>query len=251
LELLYTSFPERDQVNWYKWEFLRRNSEYRADYRLFYKRHELWLKRKGYWYDYTKRGLWKEVDERYFYSKIAPDIVALCQKWFVGDIYPPHLRFKKEPDWDFNMARPKLPATGFFPEFKWDYAFQKNLMGLGFTGEGGMARRFGHLVLLECDLNWPMRDLLDFAKRVLVRAQENYTEGFREQQGEHFPKSRRRFEDYKTHLRVWDLKQKGKSVQEIAQIVFSQFHSDSVLQKVRDHLKSAERLIAGHYKEIR
>src|SRR5205823_9266616 len=83
LEFLYSSFPERDEAEWYKWEFLRRNARYRADYEQFKKTHGPWLRRNGYWYDYTKRPGWTECDEEHFYTKIAPEIVRLCVKWQV------------------------------------------------------------------------------------------------------------------------------------------------------------------------
>jgi|SRR5215469_1661434 len=250
LEFLYTSFPERDKVRWYKWEFLRRNEKYRADYKKFEDSFGAWLRRKGYWYDYNERPKWSRSDEKYFYTVIAPVIVHLCSKWGVGDLHPPHRRFKKIHQWEFREDRPSGPATGFPPELNWDFPLIMELRGMGFTGTGGNARRYGHLVVLEFDLKWPMRDLLDFARRVLTRAQNNYKQGLQEQGGR-FPIGRRRFEDYDTHLRVWDLKQRGRTVKEISRTVFPHDHTESVLQKVQDHLKSAKRLIWGAYKEIR
>lgn len=250
LEFFYTSFPGRDQAEWYKWEFLRRNPQYRADYKKFEHTHGAWLRRKGYWYDLSKRPQWTQNDEKYFYTKIAPTVVRLCIKWHVGDLHPPKWRFPRDPRGRFVEARPSGPATGIPPELNWDYPFMKHLFELGFTGAGGNARRYGHLMLVEFDLKWPMKDLLDFAKRVLARAQENYKAELQER-GRRFPTSRRRFEDYDTHLRVWDLKQKKKSVPEIARLVFPCDSAVSAPQKVRDHLKAARKLISGHYKEIR
>lgn len=126
----------------------------------------------------------------------------------------------------------------------------KVLFEMGFTGSGGNARSYGHLVLVEFDLKWPMKELLDFAQRVLARARENYKNGL-QQQGERYPTGRRRFEDYDIHLKVWDLKRRGKTTTEIAEAAFPKDRRDSALQKVRDHLKSAKKLIGGHYKEIR
>jgi len=117
LKFLYTSFPERDKVEWYKWEFLRRNSEYKADYKKFEDSFGAWLRQKGYWYDYNKRPKWSKSDEKYFYAVIAPVIVRLCLKWRVGDLHPPQRRFKKMHQWKFREERPSGPATGFPPEF--------------------------------------------------------------------------------------------------------------------------------------
>jgi hypothetical protein len=250
LEFLYTSFPQRHRAEWYRWEFLRRNSNYRLEYDRFLKAHGAWLARKGYWYDLNKRSHWTSSDEKYFYTKIAPVIVRLCVKWEIGDLHPPDWRFASEREWEFREDRPSGPATGFPPELNWDHRLIKELFEMGFTGSGGNARRYGHLVILEFDLRWPMRDLLDFAKRVLPRAQENYKGGLK-RQGGRYPTGRRRFEDYDIHLKVWDLKQKRKSATEIAKAIFSKDTQESALHKVRDHLKSAKRLIGGHYREIR
>jgi hypothetical protein len=252
LEFLYTSFPNRHRAEWFKWEFLRRNSEYRDDYKKFVDAHGAWLRAKGYWYDLSMRPNWTVSNEKYFYRNIAPEIVRLCVKWSVGDLHPPGWRFSKERQQGmFRLERPSGSATGFPPELNWDHALQLELLGMGFTGTGGNARRYGHLVLVEFDLQWPMKDLVDFARRVLVRAQENYKDRLQEQ-GYDFPAGRRRFEDYRTHLKVWDLKhRKSKQEREIAGIVFGKYPPDFGRRLVRDHLKAAERLISGGYKEIR
>jgi hypothetical protein len=250
LEFFYTSFPVRDLVDWYKWEFLRRNSEYRADYKKFQDDHGKWLDRKGYWYDLGKRPKWTSRDERLFYAKIAPDIVRLCVKWYIADLHPPQWRFPKVQKGRYELNRSHQPATSVPPELNWDHRLVKEVLERGFTGEGGNARRYGHLLLVEFDLRWPLKDQLDFAKRVLKRAQNSYSDALQER-GERFPSGRRRFEDYATHLRVWDLRKKGKSVAQIAQDLFPTNHYGSALQKVQDHLDAAQRLISGHYTEIR
>lgn len=271
LEFFYTSFPQRDLVRWYQWEFLRRNSDYAKDYGYFENAHGKWLGRKGYWYDLSRRPKWSKADERFFYTKIAPDVVRLCVKWRVVDLYPPHCRFPKINKGSTSRLprnvkqylrsfktlkrhyppnKPMSPPTGTAPELNWDFPLVEELFGMGFTGNGGSARRFGHLVLLEFDLKWPMKDQLDFAKRVLKRANDNYRFGL-QQHGGRFPGGRRRFEDYDSHLKVWDLTNRGRTAAQIAKAVFPLDHSDSVLQKVRDHLSAARRLIESHYTEIR
>jgi hypothetical protein len=251
LEFFYTSFPERDLVEWYQWEFLRRNSKYRANYKKFLDDHRKWLDRKGYWYDLARRPQWTERDERFFNTKIAPDIIRLCVKWQIADLHPPQWRFSKLDRRDYLPERSSRPATGSPPEMNWDHKLIMDLQRAGFTGKGGSARRCGHLFLVEFDLRWPMKDQLDFAERVLRRARDNYRFGFggRKPDGR-IPQGRRRFEDYDIHLKVWDLFKMGKSATEIAKRVFPTDQSQSVLQRVRDHLDAAERLISKHYKEI-
>ncbi len=251
LEFFQTDFPKRRLAEWYQWEFLRRNPEYQADYKKFERKHGEWLSAHGYWYDLTKRPKWTKSVERYFYTKIAPELVGLCVKWRVADLHPPKWRFAHHDDLILKKAeRPSSPATGHAPELNWDYSLMKEFLEMGFTGQGGAAKRYGHLFLVEFDLTWPTKDSLDFAKRVLVRARNNYHEEVRDR-GEHPPAGRRRFQNYDAHLKVWDLKQKGKSLSQIAELLFGLEDTEPARQRVVDHLKAARTLISGQYTEIR
>jgi hypothetical protein len=238
-------------IAWYKWEFLRRNSEYRTDHEKFIRKYRKWFEERGYWYDYVQRqAKWSEADEDYFYSKIAPVILRLCKKWHVGNLFPPSWNFDKREGlhkirgWEWGIPT-DLPA-----EMNWDLKYLRELRGWGFSTNTRSASRIGYLVAIEFDLNWPMKDLLGHAKRILAFAQENYHEEL-EERGVKIFKGRRRLQDYENHLRVWDLKEKGKRPAEISRIIFSNDAFGQGLRKVQDHLKSAEKLIRGHYKEIR
>ena len=136
------------------------------------------------------------------------------------------------------------------PAWDWDRLTFRRLIKLGFIGTADLAKRYRNVVLAEFDLNWPTKDLLDYAKRVLAYARENYETELQEQ-GLKVPRSRRRIQDYGIHLKIWDLKQEGKSVPEIARLVFPNELPSSALQKVRDRLRAAGRLISGHPQEIR
>src|SRR5271170_6223473 len=93
LEFWFSSFPERYLAEWYQWEFLRRNSEYRVDHEKFQADHRGWLRRNGYWYDDEKRRKWTKAVTRSFEAKIVPDILRICEKWQIGDLYPPEWEF--------------------------------------------------------------------------------------------------------------------------------------------------------------
>jgi hypothetical protein len=170
-------------------------------------------------------------------------------KWRISDLHPPRWRFPKGRSRRFAPQGQSQPATDSAPELNWDFGLTDEMQEMRFTGSGGSAKRFGHLFLVEFDLKWPMKDRLDFAKRVLKRARDNYKSGITERGGR-VPKGRRRFEDYDAHLKVWDLHRRSESPAQIANELFPRHHGDSVLQKVRDHLDAAQRLISGHYTEI-
>jgi hypothetical protein len=242
--------PIRNTVNWYRWEFLRRNLEYQADYKKFIDKFGEWLHQKGYWFDRRRRALWTRADERYFHKKIFPTIGALCEKWQVHNLFSPTWSFDRRTGLHrFPGGTVEIP-TIIAPGWNWDRSLLKNLIKLGFVGTADLAKRHGNLVLAEFDLNWPMKDLLDYAKRVLSYANENYTKELR-RHGLTVPTSRRRLQDYDTHLKVFDLKRLGKSPKEIAHLVFPLDSSITASQKVHDHLKAANRLVTGHPQEIR
>jgi hypothetical protein len=194
-------------VAWYKWEFLRRNREYRADYEQFIDKFGSWFRRRGFWYDHDRREEeWTKVDEDHFYDCIAPAIAHLCEKWDIGNLYPPKWRFDKKRGIRMIGSREISPPTAIAAELNWDFDVMRELVEMGFTGTADSARRYRNLVLVEFDLNRPMKDLMWYAKYVLTRAVENY----RTERAElrlRAPSGRRRLEDYGDHLAVWDLKQ--------------------------------------------
>jgi hypothetical protein len=82
------------QIAWYKWEFLRRNSEYRKDYEEFIREFGNWFEKHGYWYDQTV--IWGPRKLRYFMEKIAPKGKVICERWQINDPF--------SPDWDFDQS---------------------------------------------------------------------------------------------------------------------------------------------------
>jgi hypothetical protein len=250
-EFIYTSEPLPRQIAWYKWEFLRRNPLYASDYQKFMGSFGHWFKRRSFWYEEDRRlETWTESDEDYFYERIAPVILKICKKWKIGNLFPPEWRFNKRSGLRSVGGKEKAPPTAIAAELNWDLPYMHDLFDRGFTGTSDSAQRYGNLVLLEFDLNWPMKDLERYSKYVLGRALENYRDECKEL-GIKIPNSRRRLEDYDTHLSIWDLKQSGRSVSEIAKLIFPFEISEGAVQKVRDQLKAARKLILGGYAEIR
>jgi hypothetical protein len=250
-EFIYTRDPVPPQVDWYKWEFLRRNEEYKADYDKFLEQFGGWFENRGFWYDEGRRlKHWSKSDEDYFYDNIAPVIGEICGKWQVANLFPPSWRFPKNGQGKKIGSRELGPPTGLAPELNWDLTYMRELLELGFTGSANSAYRYGNFVQIEFDLNRQMKDLVQYAKYVLQRAMENYIAELGER-GIRLPRARRRLKDYDTHLKIWDLKRKNKSVSTIAKLAFPNEQKDSSLQKVQDHLRAANKLISGGYKEIR
>lgn len=67
-------------IAWYKWEFLRRNGEYRKDYEEFVREFEPRFEKHGYWFDETTEP-WGPENLRFFATVIAPKAKAICDRW--------------------------------------------------------------------------------------------------------------------------------------------------------------------------
>ncbi len=254
---LYTFFfSHGDQFNaaLYRWEFLRRNPQYCADYNEFMHCFGAWLKRKGRRWPPSEmdRANWTKSEQRYFLTKVEPVLTKLCRKWQVSDLFPPEFgleEWRQGHENDGNDEGALFPPTRISSSMEADVPSIGDLKRMGFLGTGNVTRHFENLLLIQVDLNSPMKDLLDHTSVILKFAQKNYRRDM-DARGVKLPRRRRRFEDYVLHLKIWDLKKEGKRNSEIARLVFPNLSVQSTLSKVRDHLKAANKLISGHYREI-
>src|SRR5260370_33460912 len=90
--LIASSYTAEQEVAWYRWEFVRRNSKFCADYNEFVGSFGAWLKRKGPWGAWGTPGAnWSKADKKYFRTRIEPVLDELWRKWQVFDLYPPAL----------------------------------------------------------------------------------------------------------------------------------------------------------------
>jgi len=238
----------------YRWEFLRRNPEYCADYNEFMHSFGARLKRKGRRWPPSEmdRANWTKSEQKYFRTKIEPALTQLCRKWQLSDLFPPEFgleQWRQIDESDGKGEGAPFPPTRISSSIEGDVPSTGELKRMGFLGAGNVTRHYENLLLMQVDLNSPLKDLLDHTRLTLRWAQGNYRRAM-EANGSRLPKSRRRFEDYVLHLRIWDLKKEGRRNVEIARLVFPNLPAQSALYKVRDHLKAANKLISGHYREI-
>src|SRR5712692_7118161 len=84
---------ETRQVKWYQWEFIRRNPQYRGDFRGFMDRFGPWFQERGFWYD---RVEYQGEDQDYFFKVISPAEHEICRKWGINWLCPP--------DWSFPRS---------------------------------------------------------------------------------------------------------------------------------------------------
>lgn len=235
----------------FRWEFLRRNPDYRADYNGFIGSFGDWLKCKGDWADSETRANWTKSDQKYFHTEIEPVLTEIYQKWELCNLFPPELGLK---EWtqalESGQEARDFPPTWVSTDRNWDAHSISELRRMGFYGTGRSTRKYQNLLLIQVDLNSPMKDLLDYVNDALRIAKGTRWQA-KNKRVVKPPRRRRRFEHYDQYLKIWDLKQEGKSRAEIAKLVFPRYSLESALTRVRDHLKAANKLISGQFKEIR
>ncbi len=235
----------------YRWEFLRRNPDYRADYNRFIGSFGDWLKDKGDWGDSETRANWTKSDQKYFDTEIEPVLTELYQKWELCHLLPPELGLEEwTRGYESGQDGRDFPPTCLSADGNWDSRSIRELKRMGFDGTRTSTRKYQNLLLMQVDLNSPMKDLLDYVSYALRWAKGTHRQGMNKHAVKP-PQRRRRFEHYDLYLKIWDLKQEGKSRPEIARLVFPRYSLESALNRVRDNLKAANKLISGQFKEIR
>jgi hypothetical protein len=235
----------------YRWEFLRRNPDYHADYHRFIGSFGDWLKDRGDWGDSETRTNWTKSDQKYFHIEIEPVLTELYRKWELCNLFPPELGLKEwTQGYESAQDGRDFPPTCLSADGKRDSHSIRELKRMGFEGTGMSARKYQNLLLIQVDLNSPMKDILDYVRQALRYAKRTHRRGMNKHAVKP-PQRRRRFEHYDQYLKIWDLKQQGKTRAEIAKLVFPRYSLESALTRVRDHLKAANKLISGQFKEIR
>jgi hypothetical protein len=242
---------EAQLIAWYKWEFLRRNSEYRRDFERFIRKWGSWFDKHGYWYDQTVEP-WGRNNLQFFANKIAPDAKSICLRWAIRDPYSPDWEFTKsgayyyKPGWEvflptdcFNesagelwdlsdlfMSRRKLLKSMPYP--KWprpDYQ-----LGCAFD----LRRPLSLLVREAATLITDRKDRYDRKHPVLSELTGN---------------NRRRLDLYDRYLRIWDSRSQGGKFEAIGAAEFGD--QPRRAQNARDSFRAAQQLIDGGYKELR
>ena len=196
---------ESQIVAWYKWEFLRRNVEYRKDYEEFIQEFGGWFEKRGYWYDETKED-WGPDNLQFFATVIAPKAKAICERWQTRDLF--------SPDWDFTLSgayyyRPgwevSLPtdcskeeagqAVDLSKFYLSEEEFRKSLQRRGRAPE--------HQLVLKFDLRRSLVSLLRQAREQISSRKAQYDRRH-PQPAKIAPAVRRRLDYYKVYLEVWD-----------------------------------------------
>lgn len=237
-------------IAWYKWEFLRRNPEYRKDYGQFMEDFGSWFREHGYWYNQKVR--WKPAELRFFLGAIAPQAKIICERWQIREPLPPLCKFKGSGSRYYNRYSEVLLPTDCSKEeagLGWDLPqYTRSDLKKGLPES--TAARYGpdpdYLVELQFDLRQSLRSLLRDAEGRIKSRKSKYDLKHSQPTAAH----RRRLDRYAMYLRVWDLRKSGAKFDYIGALLFSG-ELRAAAQRAVDSFKRAEQLINGGYKELR
>lgn len=275
---------------YYRWEFIRRNKAYQSDQAKFISLFGTWFKRRGLllnsmtghnWEILDKHGIYRGRASDYFMKKIAPYLEAFDRKWRVSWPCPPTYTFNPDDMNQFSGSKSHIrtnlrncPVSDLSSDLRLETPIERlademyefvNPLGLDklpakFAAQGGMPTHVENKQLIfkvlpflgkernyelfhrfMAEIRWPKKQRLSNAGRKRVR-----------------------LKNYGTYLRVWDLKQANPSLtwsklaKSLYPRTFNQYSSgtfrsekNAAVQQVMDQYKSAERLIAGGFQEIR
>jgi hypothetical protein len=246
-------------IAWYKWEFLRRNVEYRKDYVEFLREFGGWFEKHGYWYDQTVEP-WGKENLRFFASVIAPKARIICERWQIRDPLSPTRNFKKPGSKCYKHHREFLLPTECSKEEagqEWDLS--DFLSGCHLSDEefrkrlpASTAKAYGpepdyHLEL-AIDLRLPLEPLLRQAED-RIRSRKRAFDRRHPKPPETAPTVRRRLNLYDKYLQVWDLRTQGEKFEVIGALVFPD--NPRRAQRAMESFRTAKELVGGGYKELR
>jgi hypothetical protein len=230
---------ESNLVAWYKWEFLRRNANYRKDYEAFIGEWGGWFKDHGYWYDQTAEP-WGHENLRFFAAEIAPKGKVICERWNIRDPYPPEWVFNSsgahfyKPGWNVFLPTdcPKEEAGRVWELSDFllsDEEFNKRLPSSDSRLSGPQP---DHDFEMAVDLRLPLAALLRQAKDTIASRKRVYDK--------HHPKLpkitravRLRLDRYDDYLRAWDLRKGGKTFATIGTLLFPGLSTATVSVRFR------------------
>lgn len=254
----------RNQLAWFRWEFLHRNKSYQREQEGFQAQFGDWFEANGYWWDqhgpiYSKQSLY------FLSSHIAPAARAICERWRIEDPFPASW------DFDVNGMRREGRTTLFLPtllscagrSWNWPAGYPDTEAGfLDATKDipdviepSWYSTTDPRLVRIEIDLQEPTQQILASIQS-FVEQKKSYYERRIGLLPDHYRNPKIRLDQYATYLEVWELRQQRRSFEDIATELLPREMErarsrDSVVKRVRIHYKRACELIEEGYRQMK
>jgi Uncharacterized conserved protein (DUF2285) len=235
----------------YRWEFLRRNEGYQADFDSFVDAHGDWFQKRGWWYDPDVK--YSGQDLYHIQANIRPAELGLKMRWDIESLIPY--------EWSFDKSGNHELRRGVFvrvPEPFWQRRhggvkrLAENELEVWAGRRGNSLEQLPDSVMDRCiyfyvDISFPVEYVMTKVESGIRKARHEYTKKYGPLP-RHELRPRRRFDQFDDYLKVWDLRKKGMSFPKIAAQLFP--GHESAAERVRDHFARADQLIAGGYREL-
>jgi hypothetical protein len=246
-----TTLSERLAL-WYRWEFLRRNREYRDAFDAFAAKHANWFASRGRWYDPESK--YSNEDRRFIREHMAGEVFSLKTTFDINRVIPYEWTFEKTGKFELRPGvfvqvpdRVMRHRHGDVRSFAVSSLAEESGWCSGWEKNEDVPRSFwDSMIYFRVDITFPVETVLAKIEKEIRAARRT----FRQTHGS-LPRRevrpRRRFEEFDCYLQVWDLKKQGLSLPKIARKVYPDIDA---LERVTDHYRRANELIAGGYREI-
>jgi len=215
------------QAEVYKWEFLRRNKEYVSDYHKFCK--GLKNKKKALTNKEYKSQQQKLFQKKYGINK------PIDPKISVRSITHDHLKRKLK---NVDPKRHFLHKMFFAPTVRSLFEGQepvKCLNQLKDKASPDNMTKMQNIITISVDLGATKEIIMHHFKSIIDTWKRTH--------------SRKRLEEYKRYIQILDLKKEGKSIKQIAEIIFPGYEES--YDRVRKEVKAAQNLVNQSYQKIR
>jgi hypothetical protein len=252
------------KVNWYKWEFLRRNEEYQKAYAEFHERFRDWLDSHGDWVPSSSM----EDDPQgwaFFRNEVASEAAKIMERWDISDPVDPSLSSdrseggpngrlfvvsKSTREAKDSQFAPELLEPPLSEEEKKRILKSRSWMW-GDTPKSAKELRF---IDFQIDITDTLETIVSHLESRIDDARTRY----RVQVGplpEYRKRPRSRFDQFDTYLLVWDLRKRDLTFEEIAFELFpremeNRDYRSAVTKRVRSQFHRAQKLIDGEYRQI-
>lgn len=251
-------------VHHYRWEFVRRNPDFRKAFNAFREQFSDWFQKRGWWFDPDVK--YSKEDLRHLRTTIYPVAVQILNKWELERLIPWDWSFDESGHFELRKgARISLLDSRYRSSLRFEvrhgdvsrlddewmaYLTDQRIRfrsGEIINGEGISDSYLDRQILLSVDITSPVKSNLKKVEAEIRKARNEYKMkhgSFSRKELRH----RRRFAEYKEYLKVWDLKEQGLT---LAQIAESLHPGQEVAERMKDHYARAKHyILLGGYREI-
>ena len=242
------------EIAYFKWEFLRRNSEYGRDYVAFDQKFGTWIREHGRHPDMKDTS---DGAVAYYFNNVYPEEHRLREKWGVSCPVDPEAHVELadiQSSFVLHYRMPIPPKFARQPIWVWR--------------DPSPISPFWRLDLYIC-LAGPKNEIIEqVEQQICIELAKRKSEVELALRSAALPVQkgkRSRLKEYETYLKVWDLFQVKRDPRSVAESLYpSQLRrwdtdpagnrknpSNPTVQLVRDQYYEACRLINGAYKDLR